>query len=188
MTPYLTRSWHVVRLAFGPGLDDPNSPLLPAVLWVRRGGSGDCVDQPQAPQVTEPAWLVTPALLASLAWRVDSSNKTAPPGSPEALGRLQRWFGVCDALRDELERMRAGLADWYDRYSLAGGPPPLPTPPDLAGLVIRRVGGMEVVTPWDGGQGVEVEVINLRANEGCAMVVSPMAATPVRRSRRRAKR
>lgn len=173
MIPYLTPAWRVVRFNFGL---EPDSPHLPAVLWVRLATGG--------PPVA--AHLVTAQLLATLAWRIDSANASGPPGSPEAVGRVARWLATLDALRDEWERLKAKCRDWHDRYDREGGPPPLPSPPRLDGLVLRRVGDVDVLTPWDGveiGDGVERD---LRATDGGAMVVAQ--DVPPRRKRRRAKR
>lgn len=127
---YLTKSYRVVAIDLG---DLPDS-LLPAALWIRRGGdSGDGSDS----KVVEPAWLITPQLIATLAWRYDTaqhaaqSNKTAAPGSSEASERARRWFALIDALGAIFDEMEAECCDLYDRYKLTGGPPPLPAPPSL---------------------------------------------------------
>ena len=130
---YLTRSWAVVDLDFGLPVN-----LMPPVLHVRLAPDF---------RTTTTAWLVTPELLAHLCWRVASANAAAPPGHPDALKRLERWFGVLDSLGAIYERLKGKVNDCYERYNLTNGPPPLPTPPVMT--VLRTIDGVEVYTPWD---------------------------------------
>jgi len=165
---YLTKSWRIVRLDFGPGLDDPACPLTPPVLIVREGGGAGAL---QAVRYS-PAWLVTPELLASVCWLMDRANENGPPGSPEVTRRIQRWLAVLDALGDEYERIKGECYDCYERYRLTGGPPPLPTPPKLT--ILRRSSGVEIHSPWDmiDASGAATQSVRLAQSAGA------IAATP----------
>jgi len=154
--PYITNRWQAVYLDFGPGLDDIHAPGLPPVLTVRIvrdnvASSNSTQSAPLQPYpLVEylPAWLATPELLASMCWRMDQANASGPPGSPEALRRMKRWLTLLDALRGLFERLRGKCEDHYNRYELAGGPPPLPTPPTLP--VVRNSRGLVWHSVWDG--------------------------------------
>lgn len=166
--PYITNRWQAVYLDFGPGLDTIDAPGLPPVLTVRIVRRVESAEpgEPGDPGVTQsakptqsaplpppplveylPAWLVSAELLASMCWRMDQANKTAPPGSPDALRRVKRWLALLDALRGIFERLRGKCEDHYNRYELTGGPPPLPTPPTLPVLRLSR--GVGIHSPWD---------------------------------------